>query len=87
MKLELRRHIYHDTSHGPLMWPWWKLLTISIVRCTHDPYRFLWITPITYNIWIYTRWGAMCHTWCWRNIVYCREACWSGKYREEDFNG
>lgn len=56
---KLDRHIYEPT-HGPQTWPWWKLLSIRIVRCTHDPAHFFWITPISYNCWFYTRWGAAC---------------------------
>lgn len=68
-------HIYHPT-HGPQHWPWWRLFSISIVRCTHDPYWYFWITPISYNIWLYTRWGALCFEFTERNGVYRREEYW-----------
>lgn len=69
-----RPHIYHP-SHGPQSWPWWKLLTVKVCRCSHDPYWFFWITPISYNVWIYSRWGAL----CW-NVNERR-----GIYRNEEF--
>jgi len=50
---------YHP-SLGPQARPWWKLLTVKIHRCTRDPYWYFWITPISYNAWIYSRWGALC---------------------------
>lgn len=62
-------HIYHPT-HGPQNWPWWKVASVSIVRCSHNPQRFFWITPIAYNIWIYSRWGAVVCTWRVRRGVY-----------------
>lgn len=65
-------HIYHPT-HGPQRWPWWRLLVIHIVRCSHDPYWYFWMTPISYNIWLYTRWGALCYHHTKRRPVYRRE--------------
>lgn len=42
------------TFHGPQRWPFWKIVSISIVRCSGV------IPPsIGYNLWIYTRWGAL----------------------------
>ncbi len=64
--------VYHP-SHGPQVWPWWKLLTLSVVRCSHDPFWFFWITPISFNVWLYTRWGALCWTWRLRRGVYDSE--------------
>jgi hypothetical protein len=61
-------------SHGPQVWPWWRLLTISIVRCgPGDPVRYFWIKGIHYNAWFYTRWGAWCLTITERNGVYRKE--------------
>ena len=63
-------HVYHPT-HGPQVWPWWKLVTIHIAGpCSHDPADYFWITPISYNIWVYTRWGALCFEWRVRHGVY-----------------
>jgi hypothetical protein len=66
--MKLNRHIYHPT-HGPRVWPWWKLLTVHVARCTHDPYWLFWITPISFNIWVYTRWGAVCLNYTLRDGV------------------
>lgn len=69
--LRPRFHVYHPT-HGPQVWPWWKLLVVSVVRGSHDPYWYFWITPIAYNVWFYTRWGAWCWSYRVRNGVYDR---------------
>jgi len=53
------RRIYHP-SLGTQAWPCWKLLTVKIARCTHDPNWYFWITSISYNVWIYSRWDALC---------------------------
>ena len=53
------QHIYHP-SHGTQAWPCGKLLTVKIARCTHDPNWYFWITSISYNVWIYSRWDALC---------------------------
>jgi len=39
--------------HGPQTWPWWRLVTVHVVRASSQ--------QLAWNIWIYTRWGA----WCW----------------------
>lgn len=70
--------IYHPT-HGPQHWLWWKLLTINVVRASHDPFFYFWITPIAYNIWLYTRWGAICVTYYVRRGVYDRAVLLGGK--------
>jgi hypothetical protein len=69
---KLDRHIYRP-SHGPQAWPWWRLVTVKVCCCSHDPYRFFWITPISWNIWIYTRWGALCANVRERDGIYRRE--------------
>lgn len=66
-------HVYQP-SHGPQTWPWWRLITVSVVRCDGgDPIRYFWINGIYYNVWIYTRWGAVCWTIAERNSVYRHE--------------
>jgi hypothetical protein len=45
-------HVYHP-SHGPQVWPWWKLISWKFVRKAVQP-------PSTgYGLWVYTRWGAV----------------------------
>ena len=75
MRFRLDRHVYRRAdglSHGPAVWPWWKLVTIKIARCSHDPAHFFWMTPISWNLWIYTRWGARCCNIVERAGVYRR---------------
>lgn len=44
-------------EHGPQHWPWWKLLSISIVKLGV-------YTPSTgRRMWIYTRRGAVFFEW------------------------
>lgn len=51
-KFFLSGHVYHP-SHGPQVWPWWKIVSWKLVKQTVRP-------PSTgYSLWIYTRWGAM----------------------------
>ncbi len=59
MSITFDRRIYHP-SLGTQAWPCWKLLTVKIARCTHDPNWYFWITSISYNVWIYSRWDALC---------------------------
>lgn len=68
MCLTLDRRVYHP-SHGPRTWPWWRQLSVTIGRCTHDPPEYFWMTPVSYNVWFYTRWGAICLNWCLRRSV------------------
>jgi hypothetical protein len=78
--MRFNRHIYH-TFHGPQVWPWWKILSVNVVRCTHDPVWAFWITPISYNIWIYSRWGALCLNLRERRGVYRTEETGLGRYQ------
>ena len=39
-------------AHGPQSWPWWRLLSVTAVKCWPSGVRF------NYNVWFYTRWGA-----------------------------
>lgn len=73
--IEIGRHIYHPT-HGPQIWPWWKLATLNVCRCTHDPDRLFWNIPLSYNIWLYTRWGAICCNFRVRKGVYIAQDLW-----------
>src|SRR5713101_2099361 len=74
------QHIYHP-SHGTQAWPCGKLLTVKIARCTHDPNWYFWITPISYNVWIYSRWAALCmkHP-CERKGIYRTEGTRLGRW-------
>jgi hypothetical protein len=44
-------------QHGPKTWPWWRWISISIHQ--HMPH-FSERKQNGWNIWIYTRWGALC---------------------------
>lgn len=54
--LHIDSHRYHP-SHGPQVWPWWRLITVRIVRTRGGRIQKAW------NIWTYTRWGAWCCGW------------------------
>lgn len=42
-------------THGPQSWPWWRLVSSSIVKLGNVN------TPSTgWRLWLYTRWGAWC---------------------------
>lgn len=72
----LDKSIYRRSQgliHGPSVWPWWKLLTVTINRCSHDPANLFWMTPISYNVWFYTRWGARCLNVRERKGIYRRD--------------
>lgn len=75
-RLWLDPHVYKP-SHGPQKWPWWKLLTVHVVRCSHDPAQLFWIPPISYNAWVYTRWGARCITYHFRRGIYRPREDWT----------
>ncbi|BCA04180.1 hypothetical protein [Bradyrhizobium diazoefficiens] len=75
-RVRLDRHVYHRSrglNHGPVSWPWWRLISVSVCRCSHDAYSYFWITPISWNVWIYTCWGARCVTLTERDGVYRTE--------------
>lgn len=39
-------------SHGPQVWPWWRLFSLAFYRLTiAEPHS-------GYRTWFYTRWGA-----------------------------
>lgn len=44
--------LFPQCTHGPQSWPWWRLLSISIVRIEMYPPTF------GYRPWFYTRWGS-----------------------------
>lgn len=50
-------HVYRrpGLQHGPHVWPWWQLFSITVVRWSGTTPSAGW------NIWIYTRWNA---AWC-----------------------
>lgn len=73
MRWSLDTNVYTEHTHGPKTWPWWRLVHVHIVRCTHDPAHLFWMPPIAYNIWLYTRWGARCLTYRHRRGVYAKE--------------
>lgn len=59
MKVHWSHHIFHPT-HGPQTWPWWRLVTVSVVQAEGiQPDRTYGPTPRYYILWVYTRWGAV----------------------------
>jgi len=40
-------------KHGPQVWPWWRLVSFSIVRLNVDP------PSSSRRLWVYTRFGAI----------------------------
>ena len=79
MSITLDRCIYHP-SYGPQAWPWWKLVTVKTARCTHDPNWYFWIRPISHNVWIYSRWGALCMNIRERKRIYRTEETGLGRW-------
>ncbi len=57
MKIKFEHSVAHFSkdlkpSHGPQKWPWWRLVSFSLVPITvYSPSYGL-------RLWIYTRWGA-----------------------------
>lgn len=49
-------------QHGPQVWPWWRLVSFSLVRMNPD----LPLMPPNRRLWIYTRWGALHSDMFWR---------------------
>jgi hypothetical protein len=39
-------------SHGPQVWPWWRLFSFSVVR------QDIPLPSTGRRVWFYTRWGA-----------------------------
>jgi hypothetical protein len=58
-----------NPSHGPTVWPFWRLVTIRVVKCEwcNEPNNWHVIKPIAFNIWAYTRWGALCQSVTFRH--------------------
>ena len=51
----LPRTIFTKHTHGPSVWSWWKVFSISPVRSSVN------LPSSGWNIWIYTRWHkAIC---------------------------
>lgn len=71
----MKKIVIFNPTHGPQVWPWYKLFSVRIVRCSHDPYWLYWITPIAYNVWFYTRWGAIVWAWYHRRGVRVLTDC------------
>lgn len=72
-KVDLHIDWYRFTkhTHGPKVWPWWRLVVVH-------PVRWSLLSPIDranarshkgYNIWVYTRWGAWCHGVSWPKVA------------------
>jgi hypothetical protein len=50
VRVEFPKYTFKETSHGPKVWPWWKLFSVSIVKAAVK-------APTTaYNVWMYSRW-------------------------------
>jgi hypothetical protein len=43
--------VFGPVRHGPQTWPWWRLLSVSLVR--------LRLPDSGYRVWLYTRWDAV----------------------------
>jgi hypothetical protein len=48
--LDLPRTIFTKHTHGPTVWPHWKVFSISLVRAS------VYAPSSGWNVWIYTRW-------------------------------
>lgn len=46
-------HLIKGCQHGPRTWPFWRQLSVNLVRCV--PFGIG-----AWNLWIYTRWGGWC---------------------------
>lgn len=50
-----RGHFVWNPSHGPQSWPWWRLLSVTVVpmngQCC-DPGK----KRVGYRVWCYSRW-------------------------------
>jgi hypothetical protein len=55
-------------------------VTVKTVRCTHDPNWYFWIRPISHNVWIYSRWGALCMNIRERKGIYRTEETRLGRW-------
>lgn len=48
--------LFRNPGHGPQTWPWWRLLSVSVVKCMSGDR----VIPLSWNAWFYTRWGSLC---------------------------
>lgn len=64
-------------SHGPQTWPWWRLISISVVTTSHDPDCLFWNIPNGRNIWIYTRWYTVVYHLVIIKGVYIANDLWN----------
>lgn len=63
--------------HGPQVWPWWLLFSLSIVKLfKHQPPGETLGSGS--RLWIYTRWGALYFDFVFdrRGVVKKRVQCW-----------
>lgn len=66
-------------SHGPQVWARWHLFSVRVYECNTDiegdRYARSW------NIWLYTRWGAHCSSWVVKHKgwVWNRKLGWGRK--------
>lgn len=59
-------HYRNTPTHGPQVWPWWRWVSVRVVRWEY--YRTFTFqdyvgTKPAWNIWVYTRYGAWCFGW------------------------
>ena len=57
MRIKFSKSFAHFRSdlhptHGPQVWPWWRLVSFSVVRLE------IHLPSTGYRLWVYTRWGA-----------------------------
>jgi hypothetical protein len=46
----------YKPSHGPQSWPWWRLLSLSLINLR--VVNHFAAPGLYWRLWIYTRWGA-----------------------------
>lgn len=44
---------YGGPKHGPQVWPWWLLFSLSLIRLE------IYAPSTGRRLWLYTRWGAV----------------------------
>lgn len=62
--IHLESHRYTTHTHGPKVWPCWRLVVVHLARWNGTGES----THKGYNVWIYTRWGAWCHGISWPKV-------------------
>ena len=50
VQIELPWTVHTKHTHGPSVWPWWKIFSVQPVRAS------IYAPSTGWNVWIYTRW-------------------------------